>query len=81
MNIDYLKTIIIPAMTWENFGTVWKIDHIIPIDSYDLTDEKQLYECFNYRNMRPIHKGKYLEDYNKLKQYDLEIRNNKINHV
>ncbi len=41
-------------MSWDNYGTYWEIDHIIPIDSFDLADSQQLYECFNYKNTRPL---------------------------
>lgn len=42
-------------MSWDNYGLRgWHIDHIRPVASFDLTDEKQLYECFNYKNTQPL---------------------------
>lgn len=41
------------TMTWGNHGA-WHIDHIIPCDHFDLTDDYQQRLCFNYRNLRPI---------------------------
>ncbi len=43
-------------MTWENQGQYWHIDHIIPCASFDLTKEKELKECFNWKNLRPCEK-------------------------
>ena len=44
-----------PGMTWENYGLKgWQVDHIIPCASFDMTDEKQVAECFYYKNMQPL---------------------------
>ena len=43
-------------MTRENYGEYWEIDHIFPIDSFDLTVEDQIYECFDWKNTRPLEK-------------------------
>ena len=44
-------------MTWENHGKVWEIDHILPCDSFDLTNEEEQYKCFNYNNTQPLDKS------------------------
>jgi hypothetical protein len=41
-------------MTWENYGSVWHIDHIRPCASFDLTDEKAQQECFHFSNLQPL---------------------------
>lgn len=50
----YLESRFLPTMTWENYGTVWHIDHIKPCAFYDLTDPKQQAECFHYTNLQPL---------------------------
>jgi hypothetical protein len=52
---QYLEQQFTPEMNWDNYGSYWEIDHILPIDSFDLTNEEQLYQCFNYTNTRPLH--------------------------
>jgi len=52
---QYLEQQFTPEMNWDNYGSYWEIDHILPIDSFDLTNEEQLYQCFNYINTRPLH--------------------------
>jgi translation elongation factor EF-4 len=47
-------------MSWENHGKIWHIDHIKPCCSFDLTDISQQYECFNYKNLRPLLKEENL---------------------
>ena len=41
-------------MNWNNYGTYWSIDHIIPICKFDLTDEKEKMRCWNWSNMMPV---------------------------
>ena len=42
-------------MTWDNYGLHgWHIDHIKPCASFDLTNEKEQLECFNYKNTQPM---------------------------
>lgn len=41
------------GMSWSNAG-VWEIDHIVPISSFDLTNDQQV-RCVNhYTNLRPL---------------------------
>ena len=42
--------------TWENYGTMWDIDHVTPCSSFDLTLEEERFKCYNWSNMRPLSK-------------------------
>jgi len=44
-------------MTWENRGTYWHIDHIKPCSSFDLTQQDDIYKCYNWKNLRPLEKS------------------------
>jgi len=52
----YLEQMFTPDMSWDNYGEYWEIDHIKPIDAFDLNDEDQLYEAFKYTNTQPLKK-------------------------
>jgi hypothetical protein len=41
-------------MTWNNYGTYWEIDHIKPIEMFDFTNENEIQECWNYKNLQPL---------------------------
>jgi hypothetical protein len=41
-------------MSWENYGSCWHIDHIMPCASFDLTKETHRRACFHYTNMQPL---------------------------
>lgn len=43
-----------PDMSWENHGTVWHIDHLVPCSWFDLTRLKERKICFHWTNMRPL---------------------------
>jgi hypothetical protein len=51
----YLESKFTPEMTWENQGTYWEIDHIKPIDKFNLTNPDELNECFHYSNTQPLY--------------------------
>lgn len=40
--------------TMENRGTVWHIDHVIPISHFDMNDPVQQLIAFNWRNTAPL---------------------------
>lgn len=44
-----------PGMSWENYGkTGWHIDHIRPLASFDLTQEKEQKLAFHFLNLQPL---------------------------
>jgi hypothetical protein len=43
--------------TWENYGQLWEIDHVIPCSKFNLEDKLQVYECFNWKNTKPVYKS------------------------
>ena len=49
----YLESKFLPGMTWDNYGQ-WHIDHVKPLDSFDLTDPNQLTKACYYRNLQPL---------------------------
>ena len=52
---QHLESQFTKGMTWENHGVRgWHIDHIIPCDSFDLSDINQKKQCFHYTNLQPL---------------------------
>lgn len=51
---NYLEKQFYSDICWDNYGSVWHIDHIIPCASFDLTKKENQYKCFHYSNMRPL---------------------------
>jgi len=60
-------------MNWDNYGTYWSIDHIIPVCKFDLTLEDEKFKCCNWSNLMPV-----TVKYNSSKK---EIDMNQINNI
>lgn len=41
-------------MTWDGEGTLWSIDHWIPLRAFDLADPQQFREASRWSNLRPM---------------------------
>ena len=56
-NIQYLREWFefnfTEEMNWDNYGSYWSIDHIIPVCKFDLTIEEEKLKCWNWTNMMP----------------------------
>ena len=58
--IDQLKThlekLFTPEMTWDNYGTVWHIDHKIPIAlfNFERPDDIDFRICWSLKNLQPF---------------------------
>lgn len=42
------------GLTWDNYGSDWHIDHVIPINSFDHAEIVQQKICFNWKNLKPL---------------------------
>jgi len=60
-------------MTWENYGSYWHIDHVIPCSQYELNKD-----VFKWNNLRPLEKFKNLSKNNKIIQNDILIQELKV---
>jgi hypothetical protein len=56
------------GMTWDNHGSHWHIDHIIPMSHFDLTNESQLFAASHYTNMQPMWAAENLSKSDTLQQ-------------
>ncbi len=51
---NHIDKYLIEGMTIDNFGKVWGLDHIVPVDLFDLTNKNDLELCYNYNNIMPM---------------------------
>lgn len=50
----YLESRFEPGMSWENYGRVWHIDHIMPCAIFDLSKPEHQKRCFHFSNLQPL---------------------------
>lgn len=50
----HLEKKFVSDMTWENYGSAWHIDHILPCSSWNFQDSFECACCWNYRNLQPM---------------------------
>jgi hypothetical protein len=41
-------------ISWLNYASEWQIDHVIPLQIFDLTNKVELNISFNWKNIRPL---------------------------
>ena len=52
----YLESLFLPEMNWDNYGTIWEIDHIVPCINFNIEVEDEMLKCFHYSNTQPLFK-------------------------
>jgi hypothetical protein len=50
----YLEQRFDENMTWDNYGTYWELDEIIPCSAWDLNDCIEERACWHYLNSQPL---------------------------
>jgi hypothetical protein len=53
-------------MNWDNYGSYWEIDHVLPISLFDLANDNHVLVCFNWRNLIPYPKHLNLKKSNNI---------------
>lgn len=64
---EYLEKQFTGDMSWENYGSLWHIDHRKPCDAFDLIQESEQRACFHYTNLQPL---LVIDNLKKGKKYD-----------
>lgn len=56
---EHLESQFTPEMSWDNYGTYWEIDHIIPQNLFHIETEndKDFQICWSLANLRPLEKS------------------------
>lgn len=52
------------GMSWDNYGKLWHVDHIVPKSWFGTSDE-EVKECWRLENLQPLWKGENLSKGNR----------------
>jgi len=70
----HLESKFVFGMTWENYGTKWHIDHIIPCKHFDHADPKQVEQCWHWTNMQPLWARENCQKQDKITDPQMSLR-------
>jgi hypothetical protein len=63
----YLESKFQEGMSWDNWSfTGWHIDHIVPLDSFDLTNREEFLKACHYTNLQPMWAEENLKKNNRI---------------
>ena len=51
---NYIAEQFTGGMSWDNYGTMWELDHILPLANYLLTDRGTFRRLVHYTNYQPL---------------------------
>ena len=74
----YMEAKFEQGMTWDNYGTYWHVDHIIPCAAFDQSDPHQVALCWHHSNMQPLEAKENLRKSDKFNEEQLNLL---INHT
>lgn len=52
--------------SWENYGSLWHVDHVIPVAFFNLDDESEQKIAFNWTNLRPLKGSENMSKHDKI---------------
>ena len=79
MFLDWIEYLFDNEFCWEDYGKKWVIDHVIPIDFFDLEKEEHIYKCFSWFNLRPCEKEENSSKSNKILEDIIKTHQDKLN--
>ena len=66
-------------MNWNNYGSYWSIDHVIPVKYFDLSDEKEKLTCWNWTNLVPLEASLNSSKKSSINKIQIETIKEKLN--
>lgn len=56
---QHIESQFTPPMSWDNYGTYWELDHIIPqnLFNFDSSEDRDFQICWSLANLRPLEKS------------------------
>ena len=71
--VKHMESKFTVRMTWENYGSYWHLDHIIPVSSFDLADPEQCKQANHWTNLQPLEASKNLSKSNTMTQPQMSL--------
>ncbi len=76
--IEWLKYNFDENMTMANYGTYWHVDHVKPCSSFNFDNEQEIYNCFSWKNLRPLKGDDNIAKGDKIIQDDIDKQKKQV---
>jgi len=63
---EWLESNFVEGMAWNNYGTIWHIDHTMPCSVFDFSIDENRKTCFHWTNLAPLFGEENLSKSNKI---------------
>lgn len=74
-DLDFLKSWLeynfTKEMTFENYGSYWHIDHVIPCAKFNFENENEIKDCFSWYNLQPLEASKNLSKHDNINEQEI----------
>lgn len=70
----HIASLFTKHMNWDNFGSYWQVDHVIPVSKHDHSDLNQLLQCWHWTNLAPLEKRANLAKSNHITKPQMSLR-------
>ena len=65
-------------MNFQNHGTLWHMDHVIPCCRFDLTDDEEQRKCFHWTNLKPMNGKENMSKNSKVCKNEIKVHEEKL---
>lgn len=70
---EWLSFSFTPEMSWDNYGTFWHIDHVIPLNTFNIVNEEEQLIAFNWTNLMPYKKEDNLSKHDNIVPEQIKV--------
>ena len=75
---QWLESHFTEQMTFENYGSYWHVDHVIPCSKFNLENENEINNCFHWTNLQPLESSKNMSKSNKIDHDNIKSHYKKV---
>ncbi len=81
--IEHLESQFYDKINWDNYGSYWHVDHILPRSSfqYNSPDDPEFKKCWSLENLQPLEKSANFRKNNKILQNNSVIGSQILRHI
>jgi hypothetical protein len=76
--IEWFEFCFTSEMNVDNHGTYWHMDHVIPVNKFDLTDSEEITLCFSWYNLSPLKGSENISKHDTINTKQLERHLSKL---